>query len=342
MRQKRIKRDRLAYYHCMTRVVGRQMLLGEVEKEHMRKLIRKVEGFTGVRVLTYALMTNHIHLLLEEPDRDTPVSDELLLRRMSSLYTEWEIQEITLRWADWLAQGNIDAVSEDKRRYICRMHDISAFMKTLKHRFSFWFNRMYRRKGTLWEERFKSVLVEGGDTLRTVAAYIEMNPVRAGLSVDPAEYRYCGFGEAMGGSLTARDGVIELMVQKGLVFGRDVARDWQKQSLRYFEEVLMYRQARDEGMDLTMLDEVRLGDSCGCRADLSTSRRLLCRNRYFTDGQVLGSREFVEAYFEENRVRFGPRRKTGGRKVKDCWQEDVYAVRDVGRKKSGLSSKLKG
>ncbi|NCD33053.1 MAG: transposase, partial [Spartobacteria bacterium] len=75
MRRRRIKRDELAYYHCMTRVVGRQMLLGEAEKEHMRVLIRRVEGFSGVRVLTYALMTNHIHLLLEEPDRATVVDD---------------------------------------------------------------------------------------------------------------------------------------------------------------------------------------------------------------------------------------------------------------------------
>ncbi|NCD34262.1 MAG: hypothetical protein EOL87_12725, partial [Spartobacteria bacterium] len=67
MRRRRIKRGPLAYYHCMTRIVGRQWLLGDAEKERMHQLIRRVEGFSGVRVLTYALMSNHIHLLLEEP-----------------------------------------------------------------------------------------------------------------------------------------------------------------------------------------------------------------------------------------------------------------------------------
>jgi len=45
-----------------------------------------------------------------------------------------------------------------------------------------------------WAERFKSVLLEGGEALAAVAAYIELNPVRAGLCADPKDYRYCGFG----------------------------------------------------------------------------------------------------------------------------------------------------
>ena len=44
------------------------------------------------------------------------------------------------------------------------MHDLSEFMKTLKQRFSIWYNRNHdKRLGTLWTERFKSVLVEGSE-----------------------------------------------------------------------------------------------------------------------------------------------------------------------------------
>ncbi|NCD33840.1 MAG: hypothetical protein EOL87_10565 [Spartobacteria bacterium] len=314
MRRKRIKRDGLAYYHCMTRVVGRQMLLGPVEKEYMRTLIRKVEGFTGVRVLTYALMTNHIHLLLEEPDRGTVVPDDVLAARMRVLYSEGEMEEILLRWADWRVQGNAGAIEDDKRRYRVRMHDISEFMKTLKHRFSFWYNRRNERSGTLWSERFKSVLVEGGDVLRTVAAYIEMNPVRAGLSADPAGYRFCGLGDAVGGSVRAREGIIELMVQKGRMFGVVVDRDWQAQSLRYIEDVLLYGKIQDDG---------------GVRPPPD---RLLRRCRSFTDGQVLGSKDFVEAFFRANKDYFGPHRREGGRKLKGTWGS-IFAVRDVGNQK---------
>ncbi|NCD34380.1 MAG: transposase [Spartobacteria bacterium] len=302
MRRARIKRDEQAYYHCMTRIVGRQMLLGEAEKEHLHGLIRRVEGFTGVKVLTFALMTNHFHLLLEEPDRNAIVSDEMLLIRMHALYSAEEMEGIEARWSEWDAAGNLLAIEDDKWRYRRRMHDISEFMKTLKHRFSFWYNRIHDRKGTLWSERFKSVLVEGGNALRTVAAYIEMNAVRAGVVADPALYRFCGFGDAAAGAFAARAGITALMVHRGDAYGEATGQDWSVLSVGYLEDVLMY------------------GISAG----------LLSRCRYFTDGQVVGSRGFVEAFFVANRDYFGPRRKAGGCKVKGEWK-GLYAIRDVGR-----------
>ncbi len=55
-------------------------------------------------------------------------------------------------------------------------------MKELKQRFSRWYNRQTGRFGTLWAERFKSVLVEDHPAnVETLAAYIDLNPVRAGL-----------------------------------------------------------------------------------------------------------------------------------------------------------------
>ena len=66
------------------------------------------------------------------------------------------------------------------------MWDVSGYLQRLKQRFTQWFNRRKGRRGVLWEERFKSVLVEGsGDPLSTMAAYIDLNPVRAGLVDDP-------------------------------------------------------------------------------------------------------------------------------------------------------------
>jgi hypothetical protein len=78
-------------------------------------------------------------------------------------------------------------------------------------------NRLLRlcredRCGPLWEQRFKSVLVEGSqDALLTMAAYIDLNPVRARLVADPQDYRYSGYVEAMGGAKEAREGLRHLM-----------------------------------------------------------------------------------------------------------------------------------
>jgi len=64
-------------------------------------------------------------------------------------------------------------VFEERECEAFRMHDLSEFMKGLLIRFTRWFNRVHSRSGTLWEERFKSVIVESGVAARTMAAYID-------------------------------------------------------------------------------------------------------------------------------------------------------------------------
>ena len=88
------------------------------------------------------------------------------------------------------------------------MGDLAVFIKEVKQRFSSLYNKSHERYGTLWAERFKSVLVEGSlSALRTVAAYIDLNPVRAGLVEDPKDYRFCGYAEALAGARQAQAGI---------------------------------------------------------------------------------------------------------------------------------------
>ena len=86
------------------------------------------------------------------------------------------------------------SIGEPERiRLLKRMNDVSVLMKELKQRFSVWYNKSHNRFGTLWAERFRSILVEDRpEVVRTVAAYIDLNPVRAGMVEDPVDYRYCG------------------------------------------------------------------------------------------------------------------------------------------------------
>ncbi|NCD34769.1 MAG: transposase [Spartobacteria bacterium] len=334
MRYKRIKRNHLAYYHCISRIVGREMLLGTQEKEHMRRLLRRVEGFTGVNVLTYAVMTNHIHLLLEEPERNAiySISDDELMRRLTYLYTEDEVDEIRVRWAEWERMRLLDLLKEDKHRYLIRMHDISEFMKQVKQRFSCWYNRRNNRYGTLWEHRFKSVLVEDGLALRTMAAYIEMNPVRAGMVSDPKEYRFCGLGEAMGGVKAARQGILTLAsgVERldDEVRAKEKIDNWSDASKIYWERILMYAEVR-KNPHFALLERDLTSDKLRKRMKISDFERLQCRSRYFCDGQVLGSKDFVEDFFTHNPEYFGANRKTGARKMRGGW-DGMYTIRDLG------------
>lgn len=86
---------------------------------------------------------------------------------------------------------------------------VSWFMRLLKQRFTQWINTSTGRTGTLWEGRFRSVPVEGaGDVLAIIAAYINLNPIRAGIVSDPKDYRWRGYGEAVGGGRLARNGLM--------------------------------------------------------------------------------------------------------------------------------------
>ncbi|MBM3879268.1 MAG: hypothetical protein FJ387_06050, partial [Verrucomicrobia bacterium] len=105
--------------------------------------------------------------------------------------------------------GRVDA--DIRKRMLARMGDVSEFMKEFKQRFSKWYNIRHQRFGTLWAERFRSVLVEDQTgVLETVSAYIDLNSVRAGLVEDPKDYRHCGYAAAEAGDAKARAGLLSL------------------------------------------------------------------------------------------------------------------------------------
>ncbi|MFU8849337.1 MAG: transposase, partial [Opitutales bacterium] len=165
--------------------------------------------FSGVEILTYCVMSNHFHVLVRVPARQS-VSDAELLRRFRVLYpkpTKYQTAEFA-RLEKSLKEGDENTLVI-REQLLSRMYDLSAFMKTVKQRFSIWYNRNHGdRRGTLWMDRFKSVLVEGkGNPLQTMAAYIDLNPVRAGLVADPKDYRFCGYAEAVAGQPRARAGL---------------------------------------------------------------------------------------------------------------------------------------
>ena len=66
-------------------------------------------------------------------------------------------------------------------------------MKRLGQRYVQYINRTYRRSGTLWEGRYKSCLTQEEDYLLGCHRYIELNPVRAGMTEHPAEYRWSSY-----------------------------------------------------------------------------------------------------------------------------------------------------
>ncbi len=263
----RIKRSEVSCYHCMSRTIQGRYLFHEVEKAVLRKMIYQVARFCGVRVLAYCVMSNHFHVLLETPGVDAvaALDDAELLKRYEALYgTElctYRPMSVEAA-AACLAEGGPSA--ERFRAWLrSRMGDISAYMRTLKLRFSIWYNRESGGFGTLWSGRFKSVLVEGaGMPLLAVAQYIDLNPVRAGLVKDPRDYRFCSYADARLGNAYALEGQARVMKRLG---------GSPEECIRNYQQTL----------------KSKLGN------DINKTEAMLSPGRSFCDGRILGSSKFV-------------------------------------------------
>ena len=163
MRFPRVKADGQGFYHCISRVVEGRFIFqvsghGSVEAEQFIKLMRRLEAFSGVRVLTYVLMSNHFHLLCEVPEPRT-LSETEVLERIEAGYGRARRQALQEELARYRQQPDGNAqVQRLLDRYRRRMYDISVFIKELKGRFAQWYNQRHDRYGVLWAERFKSVL----------------------------------------------------------------------------------------------------------------------------------------------------------------------------------------
>ena len=78
MRRARLKAPEefpVGYYHCMSRIVGREYLLGDEEKEEFVKLMRIYADFGDLELVTHCIMSNHFHILVEVPRR--PCGDKV-------------------------------------------------------------------------------------------------------------------------------------------------------------------------------------------------------------------------------------------------------------------------
>jgi len=332
--------ERPVIYHCITRVVERRLAFEAEDKEQFRCYLRMYENFSGCRVLTYCLMGNHVHILLEVPPLPAGgLTDPELMQRLRAVYpadavglVAKELQAAREAIRDGLADASYATAIHE--RYTYRMHDLGEFMKTLLARFTRWFNTRHARTGTLWESRFKSVLVQDGIAARTMAAYIDLNPVRAGMVTDPAEYRWSSYGEAMGGGAKgngkkARAGLVRaIMAHKGYEadarhWAGNVSKQYRMLLLAEGEEQLKEVVGEDgkreekvarKGMRKEVV-EAELAQLERSR-DVALGKMLRCRVRYFSDGAVLGSRDFVDGVFRACRERFGERRKSGARKLR--------------------------
>lgn len=326
MRRSRLRApegSKFAYYHCVSRVVDRRFVFGPDEKSYFASLMRRCAEFCGVEVAAYCLMSNHFHILvgIPKPPQTAP-SDEDLLLRLEKLGGRTGVDVLRHQLQEARVRADAGVVAELRGRLLRRLWNVSEFMKLVKQRFSVWFNRRHERTGTLWEERFRSVLVESaGNALSAMAAYIDLNPVRAGLVSHPREYRWCSYAQAVQG-----DELQRVSYEKIMLGYRDPKAD----VLELYSRLLLMVNKRGwvGSPPESEPDRATLLKTVEARRRVPLWAYLRCRVRYFCDGYVLGSREWVEEVFRARRSHFGVRRRSGARRMRGV-EEAIYTARDL-------------
>lgn len=298
-------------YHCMSRLVCWAPEFDAYAKQVFINQMRRQALFCGVDVITYCVMNNHFHILLRVPDRPSGgVTDALLLQRYRALYGKKAIKG---RYGDALSPDALEGVlarddayaDQARAQLLARMHDVSSFMRELKQRFSIWYNHRHERHGTLWSERFKSVLVEGRPAaLKVVSAYIDLNPVRTGLVADPKDYLWSGYGAACGGESYAVSGLVWLME------GDNETLKERSRCLANYRMMLYGKGALPgAGGKNHCLNPEAARKVMQAGGRLSLSEVLLCRSRPICHGIIFGGRDFVARFGEFRRKRLQRKRR---------------------------------
>ena len=340
MNTNRLLGEGKSYYHAVTRCVGREYFFrGAKDKEVIRKIMRRLESLLGVKVITFCIMSNHIHLLLEVPDQEElpPLDEEELLKLLPSLYDSDYVLTVRQEF-DRARELSTPELREERIAQILgkfekRRGDLSTFMKEFKHRVTRYINKKHNRVGTLWESRFKSVLVEGNEgVLLTMAAYIDLNPVRAGMVERPEDYRWCGYAEAAAGNRLSRKRLGAMMSESWSE--DDYRSDWRRTHNRY--RLFLYSEGREMVANPEKRQPGRKGFSEEEVAEVEERKgampvpaMLRHKVRYFCDGAVLGTADFVNEVFTRERNRFGPNRETGARRMRGANWGELRVLRNL-------------
>jgi REP element-mobilizing transposase RayT len=195
-----VNEDQVGVYHCIARCVRRAFLCGvdpytgrdyNHRKEWVLDRLRQLAGVFGIEVCSYALMSNHIHLVL---------------RNRPDVTQEWSSEEVALRWRKVFplrdeATGepiepekhDLAMLTADASRLASlrgRLASLSWFMRCLCEWIARKGNHEDQISGRFWEGRFRSQFLVDEAAILACSVYVDLNPIRAGVATTPEESEY--------------------------------------------------------------------------------------------------------------------------------------------------------
>ena len=186
------------WYHCVSRCVRRAFLCGEGvshRKEWIEERLRELVGIFAIDCAGFAVMDNHMHLLLRlDSQRAQAWSDEEVARRWLTLFPIRDLADKPLPISQ-LRVADLAGDSQWAAKVRERLSDLSWFMKCLKEPLAKRANKEDGCTGAFWEGRFKSVAVLDEESLLATAAYIDLNPMAAGTVASPERSEHTSLHE---------------------------------------------------------------------------------------------------------------------------------------------------
>ena len=263
-----------AVYHVISRTALPGLPIRDVEKDFLLGLIKRFSKLYFTEILGFCLMGNHFHLLVKMlPESD--FSDDDIKNRCACFYGE-----------DYY-------FPEEKLPFFqMKLASLSEFVRDIKVNFARYYNRRHNRRGCFRGDRFKSVIVDKGETLVNCLAYIDLNPSRAGITKRPEEYRWNSIGYHL--QTDNRDGL--LSTDFGL---REFNVKSEKERVRRYRRYMYHAGSinRPDKGKVKVIDPRILKKEKGKDFQITRASRMRYRTRYFTDSGIIGSKVFVAAHY---------------------------------------------
>jgi putative transposase len=335
LRTRMVTPERDAVFHVGSRLAGDLPLWGAKERGMFRHQLRLVADYCGIFVLNYTILDNHFHLLVKVPRQAlrADVGDAEMLRRISLLHDDLALAPAlagALENADLTAAGTAQThfsalqlhrgvalqdplesaaawAKRELERHRQLMCDLPSFIRLLKQRYSRWFNATHDRFGTLWADRFRSLLVEeSAEAVQSVSAYIDLNAVRRGWVENPSDYPFCGAGEAMGAAGATHEAQLGIRAVVEMAGQVDATDPWSAVAEAH-RSLLWGDVASGKNEHEAVLGKPRRAAELPLR--LHRIRVLadffLNKQPVLLQGVALGSAEFVQGLYRSNRAWFG-------------------------------------
>jgi REP element-mobilizing transposase RayT len=276
--------------------------LCDIEKDFMIDLIKRYSGLYFVEILGVCIMGNHFHLLVKMLP-EYKFSDEEINKRFVKFYGGDRV----------FTDGLIPSLRT-------KLSSLSEFVREIKVGFARYYNRRHHRRGYFWGDRFKSVIVEKGDTLINCLAYIDLNPLRAGLVDRPEAYRWnsLGYHVQTGNKdnfLSTDFGLKEFNVKS------------KKERIRWYRRYVYEAGAvnQPEKGKAKVIDGKVLEKERNREFELSRSDRFKYRTRYFTDSGIIGSKQFVSTNYQRFKHLFYSKHEKKPKPIKGL--EGMYSLK---------------